>query len=426
MVLLAAVLCMRFAEAKQGQASTAIPAATATATPIPIPTPTPTPTGSATPAAGSIGGCVEIVPPGAQKPILVDHFPARGFSGYAATLEVTVEHGKGESVLPQGLELQSESEAAKALRQAGFVIPDQNGVDAARLKSVPKDPKNPNRIATTLELPLLALPKEPGRHTLTLPPLPVAISRANGEIATACTHAHTIVIEDPTSSTPDPQPKSNPNPRPQREEWTALRKALTYIAIGLLAGAVLAYLLRKWMQRPRPVAPPPPPRPPWEVALERLDEVRHAGLLGVARFQEYFDRVNDAVRAYLGARYGFDGLESTTDEILQGLRRATLDVPSPVGASPAPGDLFVMPAVTQFLGECDLVKFAKFTPTPEECTRALDAAERIVRSTMPRTAGGIPMDREGHATSPTTTATPSPTATPTGTPDPTNTTEDPS
>src|SRR5208282_4175288 len=176
--------------------------------------------------------------------------------------------------------------------------------------------------------------------TLTLPPLPVAVSRANGEIATACTHAHTIVIEDPTSSTPDPQPKTNPDPRPQREEWTALRKALTYIAIGLLAGAVLAYLLRKWMQRPRPVAPPSPPRPPWEIALERLDEVRHAGLLGVARFQEYFDRVNDAVRAYLGARYGFDGLESTTDEILQGLRRATLDVPSPAGASPAPGDPF--------------------------------------------------------------------------------------
>jgi hypothetical protein len=373
-------------------------------------TPTPTATG-----AGSVGGCVEIVPPGAQKPVLVDQFPVRGYSGYAATLVVTVEHGKGESVLPQGLELQSENDAAKALRQAGFVIPDQNGVDAARLRTEPKDPKNPDRIATTLELPLLALPPQPGRHTLTLPPLPVAVSRANGEIATACTHAHTILIEDPTSSTPDPQPKPNPTPRPQREEWTGLRKGLTYGAIGLLAGAILAYLVRKWMQRPKPVVPPPPPRPPWEIALERLDEVRHAGLLDAARFQEYFDRVNDAVRAYLGARYGFDGLESTTDEILQGLRRATVD-----GVSPPPSDLgshradaswalandVVIPAVVQFLGECDLVKFAKFTPAPEECTRALDAAERIVWSTMPRVTRGIVADRADSRSAAITSPTP--------------------
>jgi hypothetical protein len=403
-----------------------------------IATPTATPTATPAPAAsvaGSVGGCVEIVPPGAQKSILIDRFPARGYSGYAATLVVTVEHGKGESVLPQGLELQSESDAAKALRQAGFVIPDQNGVDAARLKTEPKDPKNPDRIATTLELPLLALPPQPGRHTLTLPSLPVAVSRANGEIATACTQPHTIVIEDPTSSTPDPQPRPNPGPRPQREEWTALRKALTYGTIGLLAGAILAYLFRKWSQRPRPVVPPPPPRPPWEIALERLDEVRHAGLLDVARFQEYFDRVNDAVRAYLGARYGFDGLESTTDEILQGLRRATFDGappaatdrgPQQAGASPAsppmaapsafPGDA-VTSAVVQFLAECDLVKFAKFTPTPEECARALEAAERIVRSTTPWATGGS-VDRD--VAGPTANATVIDAATPTTTPEPTS------
>jgi len=176
------------------------------------------------------------------------------------------------------------------------------------------------------------------------------------------------------------------------------------------------------------VPPPPPPRPAWEIALERLDEVRHAGLLDVARFQEYFDRVNDAVRAYLGARYGFDGLESTTDEILQGLRRATLDaLPSPVAAAPAIhpaaaalSENVVMPAVVQFLGECDLVKFAKFTPTPEECTRALDAAERIVRSTMPSTLGGFSVERDasgpGAIALPIGTTTPTPAVTPIRTP----------
>ena len=37
------------------------------------------------------------------RPAMVDSFPARGTSGYAATLHVVVTHGKGESVLPHGV-----------------------------------------------------------------------------------------------------------------------------------------------------------------------------------------------------------------------------------------------------------------------------------------------------------------------------------
>ncbi len=164
---------------------------------------------------------------------------------------------------------------------------------------------------------------------------------------------------------------------------------------------MLAYLIYKWVTRPRPAVPPPPPRPPWEIALEKLDEVRHAGLLEVARFQEYFDRVNDAVRAYLGARYGFDGLESTTDEILQALRRASAE------------DL-ALPFVLGFCEECDLVKFANMTPSLDSCGRVLDAAERIVRSTMPRQRpaytgdGPIPPTHAGPPIHPPTQAAPFP------------------
>jgi hypothetical protein len=318
----------------------------------------------------SVTGCVETVPSGGRRPVLHESFPSRGLSGYASTLLVTVDHGKGESVLPRGLELQSASEAAKALKTAGFVIPNQDGGAAATLTPQPAEPAAPDRAKTTLELPLLTLPAEPGRHTLMLPPLPIAVSRASGEIATVCTSPHAIVVEDPTASTPDAKPVPNPPPVPQREEWTALRKGMTYAAIGIVAGAVLAYLLRRWLNRPKPVPPPPPPRPPWEIALEKLDEVRHAGLLETGRFGEYFDRLNDAVRSYLGARYGFDGLESTTDEILSALDQSKL-------ATVAYGD------VTSFLRECDLVKFANVLPSQTECSTALDMGERIVRGTMP-------------------------------------------
>lgn len=259
-------------------------------------------------APESVNGCVESIPSGGQRPILLDTFPERGFSGYAVTLKVTVEHGKGETVLPNGLSLQSSGDAAKLLKEASFVIPDQDGGAAARLTEE-GDIGKIDRARTILELPLVPLPAEPGRHVLILPPVPVAVARANGEIATACTRSHRILVEDPIASVHDAKPKPNPPPRVQKEEWTALRTGLIWTSGGLVAGALLAYLVYLWLNRPKPVPPPPPPRPPWEVALERLDETRHAGLLEVGRFGEYFNRVNDTMRSYLGALYGFDGLE---------------------------------------------------------------------------------------------------------------------
>ncbi len=325
-------------------------------------------------AGATVNGCTEIIPQGSIRPDLTDVMPDRGQSGYATTLVVTVKHGKGESVLPSGLSLQAHSEAVAELRKAGFVFPDQDGSAGARL-TTKADPAHGDRVTTTLELPLLALPDKPGRHVLTLPPLPISVARASGEVATMCTHEHRITVEDPTAETPDPQPRGNPPPRAQREEWTAMKRAVIYGSIGIVFGAILAWMVARWLRRPRPVPPPPPPRPPWEVAFEKLDEVRHAGLLDTARFGEYYDRVGDAVREYFGGRYGFDGLECTTDEMLVELRRSAL-----AGVS--------LEEISIFLQQCDLVKFARMTPSPDDCKQALSDAELIVRKTM------VPAQRE--------------------------------
>jgi hypothetical protein len=324
--------------------------------------------------------CVETGPTGAARPQMVDSFPAHGVSGYAVTLRLVVSHGRGETVLPHGLELQTESDSARTLKAAGFALPDQDGGAAARLSSVDVDAKTGRR-QTTLDLQLVALPSEPGRHALTLPALPVSVARANNDIVTLCTQPHTIVIEDPTASTPDAQPKPNPPPRVQREEWVQLERGLAWGLVGVVMGGALAWLVYRWQKRPKPPPPPVPARPPWEVALERLDEVRHAGLLETRRFGEFFDRVNDAVREYLGARFGFDGLESTTYETLAALRRI-------------PNFALPLPEVAAFLQDCDLVKFADVTPTLEECERALVDAEKVIRTTMAPTPRPSPLAQE--------------------------------
>jgi len=314
----------------------------------------------------SWASCVEHVPPGASRPVLKDQFPSRATSGYAAPLEVTVEHGKGETVLPQGFQVQSSGEAVRTLSEAGFVLPAADGGAGPTLTMTP----NATGAVTKIAIPILVLPKTPGRNRMILPPVPIAIARASGELLTLCTQPHGVLVEDPTASTPDAKPRPNPAPRTQLEEWTLAKQLAIGAAIGAVVAALVAFLLVRWMRRPRPVPPPPPPRPPWEVAFEELFAVRYAGLAKEGRFAEHYDRVSDAVRKYLGGRYGFDGLETTTREMTSVLKR----IEPPV---------VELATTLAFLDECDLVKFARFTPSDEDCTRILDRAEYIVRVTIP-------------------------------------------
>ena len=318
------------------------------------------------PEESSWPSCAEHVPSGAARPKMQESSPARALSGYAAALEVTIEHGKGEKVLPEGFRVQSGSDAARALGEAGFVLPHAEGGAGPSLTTT----AGSANATTKVTIPLLLLPKQPGRNRMTLPPLPIAVARASGELVTVCTRPHDVLVEDPTAQAPEAKPKPNPPARPQLEEWT-LAKNLTYGALGgALLALIAAWLIARYMRRPRPLPPPPPPRPPWEVAFEELFSVRHAGLVSQARFAEHYDRISDAVRKYLGGRYGFDGLETTTREMSSLLRRVE------------PG-VMELPSILSFLEECDLVKFARLTPSEKDCTDILDSAERIVRVTMP-------------------------------------------
>jgi hypothetical protein len=316
-------------------------------------------------AAKIWASCVERVPEGATRPKIEEAFPARGFSGYVAALEVTISHGKGETVLPEGFKVQAGGDPAKALTEAGFVIPEADAGVSATLSTTQAE----SGAVTKLSIPFVPLPKEPGRNAMILPPVPVAVARASGEIVTVCTAPHPILVEDPIANELDPKVKPNPPPRPQREEWVLARQLTIGLLLGVVLGGLLAYLIRRWQRRPK-VVPAPPPRLPWVVALEELDELRRSSLLTEGRNDEHFDRVSDCVRKYLGARYGFDGLESTTDEMRALLKRVRPPVPE-------------LKKIAAFLSDCDLVKFARVLPEESDCVDALRRGEQIVRMTIP-------------------------------------------
>jgi hypothetical protein len=311
-------------------------------------------------------GCVERLPQGKERPRVTESFPERGTSGYAAQLEVVVEHGKGETVLPTGFELRPGGAGDSELKSAGFAVPDPEGGAGPELRVESRG----ERAVTTLRIGFVVLPPKPGRQYLMLPPVPIAIARASGEVATVCTRPHPIMVEDPIANTPNPTPRDNPGPRRQIEEWTWLKHATIISAIALAVGALVAWLIGLWQRRPKPVPPPPPPRPPWEVALEELFDIKNAGLIKSERYAEHFDRVSDTIRKYLGDRYGFDGLESTTREALLVLREIKPPIP-------------VLDVIETSLRHADLVKFARLTPSEDECELSLVRAEQIVRSTIP-------------------------------------------
>lgn len=326
---------------------------------------------SSAPAAPALAPgetCREHVPSGKDRPKLTEQVPARATSGHAFSLVLTLEHGKGETVLPGGLQLQGAADSSlKGLEREGLFVPDPDGGAGPELERT----ENGDRATTKLEISFVPLPPKPGRNHIVLPSLPVSIARASGDVLVLCTERHELSVEDPIANTSNPMPKPNPPPRPQREEWTSLKQALVIGAVALVLGALVAWFVGKWMKRARPVPPPPPPRPPWEVALEELFDVRHAGLVAEGRLAEHFDRVSDTVRKYLGARFGFDGLESTTREALVVLRRVTPPPP--------------LESIESFLRQADLVKFAKTTPSAEDGELALVRAENIVRDTLPQT-----------------------------------------
>ncbi|MBL8603765.1 MAG: hypothetical protein JNK72_17695 [Myxococcales bacterium] len=190
------------------------------------------------------------------------------------------------------------------------------------------------------------------------------------EIARICTPPVQFRVQSPFGNTAHPAARDLTDPADVRRDALWLR----HLALGLdgAFALVLGTLsLSAWSRRrPRPVAPPPPPRHPALVAIEALDAVAQGDLLSRGLIKDYYDAISDIVRRYLGSSRGFDAIEMTTDELLAHIKRAPLQGVTQV-------------EIANLLGECDLVKFANYTPSHEESDAVLAAAVSLVRRGLP-------------------------------------------
>jgi hypothetical protein len=200
----------------------------------------------------------------------------------------------------------------------------------------------------------------------------VRVVGPKGELGETSTGARTIQVKSLIANEPNAQPKAPSAPVAViQDDYTlawVLGGLLAVILIALTTLLVSRYLAR----RPKASPPPPPPRPAWELAIERLDQLkrRQETLLAADRGEEFVEGVSGALREYLGRRYGFDGLESTTDEI-----QRTLEKLRPYKLP--------LSGVSLLLEQCDLVKFARATPDASQCDDLWNGALGLVRATTP-------------------------------------------
>lgn len=311
-------------------------------------------------------GCDDTWPEERERPEFVERFPQRGVSGHVTMLELDIKHLPGESVFPAGLEFKEDDLLHQLLQGASFRLPAPESEVSPQLERKRGD----DGMQTTVRLPLIALPDEAGRKVLTLPRLPVAVARASGQVHTICTQPHVITVEDPLASVAEPQLQADPEARVQIEVWTTLRDIVLTLLWALPVALLVAWLFVRYRDKLKKRTPPPPPIPPWEVAYQQLQQLEREGLLVAEEFEAHLDRVCDILREYVGGRYGFEGLESTTRELLRQMEERAPHFPEEE-------------SLRTVLQRADLVKFARRSPTEEECRDALLLTRRILDKTVP-------------------------------------------
>lgn len=140
------------------------------------------------------------------------------------------------------------------------------------------------------------------------------------------------------------------------------------LAVALLLSALYYVYRRKKAGKSLLPKKVEPPRPPHEVALQALHDLKSSLLLAEGRVKEYYIRVSEIIRRYIEGRYFIVALELTTYELIEKLRAADVEPE-------------IVQLIQEFLDACDLVKFAKYQPTEDENQQVIERAFEIVERT---------------------------------------------
>lgn len=140
--------------------------------------------------------------------------------------------------------------------------------------------------------------------------------------------------------------------------------------LGLLIIAIAAYYgyqyYLRWQdqqqeEKERPTFTPTPFQNPLKEFRKSIKKLENADLSTQEDYKAFYSDLGDAIRQYYESLYNLPALESTSGELLNMLRHGSIDQN-------------LIDDTRAVLQEADMVKFAKFNPTPKQAERALQKA----------------------------------------------------
>lgn len=135
------------------------------------------------------------------------------------------------------------------------------------------------------------------------------------------------------------------------------------ILLFILAGIVIFRKKRKNSALPLDLPPA------HQIALQKLNELKAKGLIAQGKIKEYYIEISGIIRHYIEDRFKLSAVEMTSEEFLLKARDAQ-------ELSLKQKDL-----LSDFLLSCDLVKFARYSPSEKEIEAVFESAKRFIEET---------------------------------------------
>lgn len=156
----------------------------------------------------------------------------------------------------------------------------------------------------------------------------------------------------------------------------SLKEVIPYILGAILLGAILFFILyairRKKNNKPLFAFPQKPKEPPHVVALRELDRIKEDKIWQQGLTKQYYSEVTGTLRKYIEELYQIPAMEQTSDETIESFRQNRSLLKSKTFEN-----------LSQILKLADLVKFAKYHPTPDDDNMTLVNAYFFVNDTKP-------------------------------------------
>lgn len=164
--------------------------------------------------------------------------------------------------------------------------------------------------------------------------------------------------------------------------WGVIRWVLLGLLIAGMIGGIVYIIIKLTRKNQNPEEEIKVPlRPAEEVAMEKLQKIEAEKIWQQGEIKQYQTELTDVLREYIGRRFGVMSTEKTSDETLREVKPILTGRQKLAFSIQNGPELYEQ--LKKMLQLADLVKFAKWTTTPEENEEELTTAYRFVKETTP-------------------------------------------